>query len=252
MQAIRTATHPKGFQIHFDPEPHHYHVDGERLMSVTTVIQKWFPQFDAEAVAKKKAAREGGSYEAFMAEWSRKRDEAAGFGTKAHLMAELILQEKDERAADHLAESEREKTYLLAIKQSLARIALGYEIIESEKIVFSPHYKIAGTIDLLMRSKATGEYVVGDWKTNREIKYAAFRQEKGHGPCSRLANCNFSHYSLQTSAYAELLTSEGYLPSGKAVRGVLLHLHEKSDGRVGCDYIKTSDLAAEFRSILRT
>lgn len=250
--ALRTASHPKGLRIEFYPEPHHYIQGGERLTSVTTLIQKWFPQFDAEVVAKKKAAREGGSYEALLAEWSLKREEAANFGTKVHLMAEKILQEKDERAANHLAETEREKAYLAAIKEALVRVSRGYEFVESEKIIFSAVRKVAGTIDLLLRSKSTGEFVVGDWKTNRELKYAGFRQEMGLGPCRLLENCNFNHYSLQASAYGELLTSESYVPPAQGVRGVLLHLTETGGGRVVCDYVKTKNLTAETRMILAT
>ncbi|MGZ3723751.1 MAG: PD-(D/E)XK nuclease family protein [Bdellovibrionales bacterium] len=245
----RTASHPTGLQITFHPEPQDYLCNGEKLTSVTTLIHKWFPQFDAEAVAKKKAEREGGSYEALLVEWARKRDDASGFGTKVHLMVDTILQEKDDRAADQLAESAREKAYLTAIKEALVRIGRGYEFVESEKIIFSPGTKVAGTLDLLLRSKSTGEYVIGDWKTNREIKYTGYRQEMGSGPCERLANCNFNHYSLQASAYGALLTSEGYIPRVESVRGVLLHLTEKN-GTVVCDYVKTKNLTAESRLIL--
>lgn len=247
----RLATHPTGQHVEFHPEPHHYILDGEKLTSVTTLIQKWFPQFDAEAVAKKKAEREGGSYEALMLEWERKRVESANFGTKIHLMAETILKSADDRAADQLTEGPREKAYLAAVKEALARVGRGYEVVDCEKIVFSIANKVAGTIDLLLRSHSTGEFVIADWKTNREIKYSGFRQEMGHGPCQSLENCNFNHYSLQASAYAELLTSEGYVPpSSQGLRGVLLHLSEKPGGRVVCDYIKTKPLTAQARMIL--
>lgn len=246
---MRTAEHPRGWKIEFHPGEHHYISEGEKLTSVTTVIKRWFPQFDAEAVAKKKAAREGVAYEALLQEWERKRNDSANFGTKIHLMAELILGAQDSRAADHLAEDAREKMYLSKVNEVLTRIALGYEFIETEKIVFSAERKVAGTVDLLLRSRATGEYVVADWKTNREIKYQGFREETGHGLCASLQNCNFSHYSLQTSTYGHLLTSEGYLPDGTGVRGVLLHLTERN-GQVTCDYLKTKDLRAISEQIL--
>jgi hypothetical protein len=99
---------------------------------------------------------------------------------------------------------------------------------------------------LLLRSKSTGEYVIADWKTNREIKRSAFRDETGSGPFERLEDCNYNHYSLQASAYGALLTTEGYIPQVDSVRGVLLHLIERN-GRVVCDYVKTKDLSAESR-----
>ncbi len=245
----RTACHPSGSQIEFHPEPHDYLFNGEKLTSVTTLVKKWFPQFDAMAVAKRKAEREGGDHETLIAEWARKRTEAADFGTKVHLMVDRILTEKNDRAADDLASNAREKSYLAAIKESLIRIERGYEFVESEKIIFSPGMKVAGTLDLLLRSKSTGEYVIGDWKTNREIKYAGYRDEVGSGPCEQLANCNFIHYSLQASAYGVLLSDEGYIPPAESVRGVLMHLSEKN-GRVVCDYIKTKDLTSESRRVI--
>src|SRR4051812_31714315 len=96
----RRATHPMGHGIEFHAEAHNYLMGGEALTSVTTLIRRWFPQFDAEAVAKRKAEREGGSFEALVAEWARKRDEAATFGSRAHLMADLILQSGNSSAAD--------------------------------------------------------------------------------------------------------------------------------------------------------
>jgi ATP-dependent exoDNAse (exonuclease V) beta subunit len=246
---IRTAKHPSGVSIEFHPEPHLYVFDGNQFPSVTRLIHRWFPEFDAESVAKKKAEREGGSYEALVREWSRKRDEAASFGSKIHLMAETIILENDDRAADDLAQGEREVAYLNAVKEALRRIRLGYDILETEKIVFSPDLKVAGTVDLLLRSRSTGEYVIADWKTNREIKYSSFRQERGTGPCRSLENCNFNHYSLQISSYSHLLTRERYLPDVQTVRGVLLHLSERG-GNVTCGYIKTKQFEFESQSIL--
>jgi ATP-dependent exoDNAse (exonuclease V) beta subunit len=247
---VRTASHPTGSLIEFHPEPHHYILGQEKLTSVTTLIHRWFPQFDAEAVAKKKAEREGSSFEALLLEWEKKRDQSSAFGTKVHLMAETIIQTKDDRAADHLAQNDREKAYLATLKEVLLRIAKGYDFIESEKIIFSPTHKVAGTVDLLLRSKDTGEFVIADWKTNREIKFSGYRQEMGSGPCVHLQNCNFNHYSLQTSAYGELLVAEGYVDQAVPLRGVLLHLSEKSGGSVTCNYVKTKSLNAEAKMIL--
>lgn len=250
LQELRQALHPGGKLLEFHPGPHRYLLEGEELTSVTRMIHRWFPEFDAETIARRKAEREGIQFDALLAEWARKRDEAAAFGTKAHLMAEKIVAEKNSAAADHLAETAREKSYLSAIKEALTRIALGYDVVETEMIVFSPGKKVAGTIDLLLRNRTTGEYVVADWKTNKEMKYKGYGDEKGSGPCANLVHCNFNHYSLQISAYGHLLASESYLPLGANVRGVLLHLREAPGGRVVCDYVKSKDLKFEAAACL--
>lgn len=245
----RTAQHPSGLEIHFDPGPHKYLLDGEALTSVTTLIKQWFPVFDAEVAAKRKAEREGGNYLDLIAQWDKKRDEAAAFGSKTHLMAEMILRH-GETAADEIPTDARDKKYLAAVKEALRRIALAYDVIETEKIVFSPDLMVAGTIDLLLRHRETGEFVIADWKTNREIKFEGYKEEKGKGPCAHLAHCNFNHYSLQVSTYGELLSHEGYVDEGSQLRGVLLHLTEKPGGQVICDYIKTKDFRSEAVEIL--
>lgn len=246
---IRFADHPGGHKIEFHPEPHHYLLNGEKLDSVTSRIHKWFPQFDAQAVAQRKGEREGVEPSVLLALWERKRDEAAKFGSKVHSMAETILREGDERAADDMPLDDRERRYLATIKAVIARVTPSYEFIETEKIVFSPAAKVAGTVDILLKSKLTDEWIVGDWKTNREIKYQSYQEEKGFGPCNALENCNFIHYSLQTAAYGELLANEAYLPGQPSVRGVLFHLNE-TKGHVTCDFIKVKDLRLEAKAIL--
>ena len=249
LERLRRALHPRGHEIHFDPEPHAYLFGEETLTSVTTLIKGFFPQFDAPTIAARKAAREGVAVEEILARWDQRRDEASSFGSKVHLMAETIIQNGDHGAADHLAVSEREQNYLRALKAALVRIGKYYDFIDCEKIIFSPDRKIAGTIDLLLRNKASGAYVIADWKTNRELRMNAYRDEVGHGVCARLANCNFIHYSLQLSAYRELLTSEGYVADPSEVGSILIHI-KTAGGVVGCDFVRPRELHVEARDLI--
>ena len=250
VERIKRALHPGGREIHFDPDPHHYLLDGERLPSVTTLIKGSFPEFDANAAAARKAAREGLAVEEVLAAWAKRRDEASLFGTKIHSMAELMILKQDFAAADHMAESEREKNYLVALRAALIRIGKFYDFIECEKIVFSPELKIAGTIDLLLRNKQTGAYVVADWKTNREIKQQAYREEVGHGVCATLPNCNFIHYSLQLGAYRDILAVENYVDPAVELGAILIHL-QTGPGGVRCEFVRPRELLAEARQLIR-
>ena len=247
---IKRALHPGGREIHFDPDPHHYLLDGERLPSVTTLIKGSFPEFDAVAAAERKAAREGVEAAEVLKMWEKRRDEASRFGSKIHSMAELMILKQDHAAADHLAESEREKTYLVALRAALIRIGKFYDFVECEKIVFSPELKIAGTIDLLLRNKQTGAFVVADWKTNREIKQSAYREEVGHGVCGTLPNCNFIHYSLQLGAYRHILANEKYVDPGVELGAILIHLRTGPNG-VGCEFVRPRELVTEAGQLIR-
>jgi len=249
VERIKRALHPSGREIHFDPDPHHYLLDGERLPSVTTLIKASFPEFDARAAAERKAAREGAAVEEILKGWEQRRDDASFFGSKIHSMAELMILKQDHAAADHLAHSEREKNYLTALRAALIRIGKFYDFVECEKIVFSPELKIAGTIDLLLRNKQTGAYVVADWKTNREIKQNAYREEVGHGVCESLPNCNFIHYSLQLGAYRHILSRENYVDPGVELSSILIHLRTGGNGVV-CEFVRPRDLLPEAQRLI--
>ena len=63
-----------------------------------------------------------------------------------------------------------------------------------------------------------------DWKTNKEIKFKAFRGEKGFGPLDAIENCNFKHYSLQLCTYLNIVREEGYY-EGENFEGVgIMHI----------------------------
>jgi ATP-dependent exoDNAse (exonuclease V) beta subunit len=245
---MKTATHPSGQVLQFDPEPHRYSSSGIDFVSVTTLVKRQFPQFDAAAVATKKAARDGVTAQSLLDAWDKARDEAAAFGNRVHAMAENIIL-SGEAAADAMPGSAREAMYLAAIKLAILRLRKNFEIVSAEMMVFAPVHGVAGTIDLLLKSRATGAYVIGDWKTSKEIRHYGFRGETGHGRCAHLQNCNFIHYSLQLAVYREILVSQGYLPSGARVGSAIIHLSD--DGaRASFESIATKDLAREARNII--
>lgn len=68
---------------------------------------------------------------------------------------------------------------------------------------------LAGQIDLLI--KDGNNIIIGDWKTNKEIKTKGFfnnstrTSTKMKYPLNNLEECNFSHYQLQLSTYAWML-----------------------------------------------
>ena len=246
----KRAIHPSGTEILFQPDTHSYFVGETELISATSMIYAHFPLFDAQSIAAKKAKKDKTTAEALLVKWEEGRKEASALGNAVHLMAETILTKKDLNAADSLASSDRELKYLNALKHAIPKILRNYEVVELEKIVFSPQYLAAGTIDILLRNKKTGNLLVADWKTNKEIKFSSFRGERGHGPCSHLLNCNYIHYSLQLSLYKEILSQEGYYP-GTKIGCAIIHLDQQNDV-VLFKQIDPKDLGREARAILES
>jgi ATP-dependent exoDNAse (exonuclease V) beta subunit len=250
IEQVKRATHPSGKEIVFTAKDHTYFVDGVRYISATGLIHNFFPQFDSVLVANRKALREGVLAEDLLSAWAASGQEASELGTAVHAMAEKILLSKDLSAADEMAQGPRQQLFLAALKQAIPKILQNYDVVEMEKILFSPKYKVAGTIDLLLKNKKTGKLVVADWKTNKEIKHTAFQNQTGHGPCGSLPDCNFIQYSLQLALYRELLIQENYYPNTE-VGCVLIHLCQ-FDGKVTVRQIDPVDLQIEARAVLAT
>ena len=69
---------------------------------------------------------------------------------------------------------------------------------------------VAGQIDLLV--KKGNSIIIGDYKTNKKIDLKGFydsktkKTEKMKFPLNTLEECNYSHYNLQLSTYAYMIT----------------------------------------------
>jgi len=226
----KEGLHPSGAKIIFNSDRHEYKYGGDKLISVSTLVHSYFPKFNAEMIAQRKAKKDGVTPESLLNAWEKNRVESAAFGTLVHLMAETIINQQDIDAADSLVKTARDQDFLDAVKKTIVKMSANYEFVATEKIVFSPHFKVAGTIDLLLRNKKTGNYVVADWKTAKEIRTNAFGGETGYGPCSSVPNANFYHYSLQQAIYRKILMCEGYVLPTESVSCFLISIRDSDSG----------------------
>ena len=76
----------------------------------------------------------------------------------------------------------------------------------AEVIIYSKELAIAGTIDVLMMNKKSGEYVLIDWKTSKRIDKKSFNGKKGiRKESSNIDDSKYNHYALQLSLYRYIL-----------------------------------------------
>lgn len=201
---MKTVEH-NGHILTFNEEKHIYLLDGNIPMtSVTTLVKEQFNPFDEIAVSEKCAGKgkyKGLTPEEVRATWKEK----ANFGTLLHTFAEKRM--KNEEVED----TKPIENFIPILEFFIKELKKTYELVASEMIIFSPKHKISGTIDLLLKNKQTGEYLLADWKSNDQIKISNYFQ-KGKGGLGHLDDCNFNHYSLQLNIYSYLLESEGYFP----------------------------------------
>lgn len=215
--------HPnKNLKITFTEEDHSY-IDSYRkkYMSVTTLVNKAFPQFDVDGNAKRKAAKLGIDPEELKHQWEVNKIQSQINGTRCHEFAEHFLLEGTEF---HTAKDPNELIKFNNIKKLLTNIKIKWPIknIECEKVVFSPNLLLAGSIDVLFQLK-NNQYIIGDYKFLKEdLKETGFNNQTSHlFFMNNIQDCNLQHYNLQLKIYEILLKLEGYIPEDSKVSRVL-------------------------------
>jgi hypothetical protein len=121
------------------------------------------------------------------------------------------------------------------------------DVLAVEKIVFSPYLPrpIAGTVDLLARSRKDGSILILDWKTNKSIDRENRWKKFGLDPIRHVPDLNYWHYSLQLSLYQYLLAFGKYVPEGSKFKRAIIHLTE-----TGHDIIQLPDLTSEIKDMV--
>ena len=216
--------------INFNPAKHYYYSNFGDYVSVTTLIHKYTQYFDADAISKKVADKQGVSQDEIRALWDIKRDYACVKGTELHLYIEtFLLYGRKIQTYTHI-DYEIEQFHMFWDKNKDK-----YEVVHTELIVGTDDLKIAGMLDCLVRHKATGKYFIFDWKTNSEIK-TENKWQKLKSPLDKFDDCNMIHYNLQTSIYKTILEME--IPEIEVRGSCLIHFKSNAPYQViPCDYM---------------
>lgn len=245
MPGTSTSTNPSGIKITFEERTHKYwsKIGDKEIVytSGTTFVHKFVPFFDEDRISKIVAEKQGRTQQEILDEWHKKRDDACSFGTTVHETAEDVLLGRPFRNSPKDYKDEivfgKAKKFAQKFKDEL-------DILGVEQIVFDPYLKIAGTIDLLARSKKDGSILIIDWKTNDAIK----REndfEKMLYPIDHLDSCNFWHYALQLNLYQYLLTYGKYYPKDAKYKRILVHLNTSTE-----EVIQLPDLQSEIKDMM--
>lgn len=227
MPGSSKATHPKGYQIEFFEDTHKYisMIDGKEICytSGTQFIHDFFPPFDpGDEIAKRCALKEGLTVEAVKEKWAKAGREASALGTRVHECCEDI--ELGRKELRNKPQNPKEEMMFKNAVNMAKKFYSQLDILGVEKIVFSPDLRIAGTIDLLARSRKDGCYLLIDHKTNKSIDLEDKWNKFALKPIEHLHDINGTHYSLQLNLYEYLLKREGYVPKDAKFKRVLNHI----------------------------
>lgn len=248
--------HPRDKNIVFQEEGHLYTINGMsgHPISVTTLIHRFFPKFDADKVIDKMMNSRnwetskyyGMTKEEIKALWEKERDDATIKGTAMHRSIEDYINDEFQNLAklptcfeqdctvNGLAETlsklnftvsaslpnpstqTKEFEYFLRFWSDLKKGSPGFKPYRTEWLVYDEDKRLAGSIDFTMEGP-NGEIIIFDWKRSKEIKKENSYQ-KGFHCLKHLDDCNYNHYCLQLNIYRHILETR----YGKKVAGMFL------------------------------
>ncbi len=223
--------HPRDSRIKFYPKPHIYTIDDTPAPSASTIIAKFFPEFDSVYWAHRKAPELGMSPIEVELMWRQKGEAAANEGTFLHEQIEnFFLNQAYERTEEfHLFEN------FVAEHDHIKPFRTEWRIFDEE-------YHIAGTIDLI--SENGNGYEMYDWKRSKKV-ISPFNGELikdnqwqcGVGQLADIADTSYNRYCLQQSLYKYILEKNYGI---KVSRMFLVVLYPKYDNyyKVEVPYLK--------------
>jgi very-short-patch-repair endonuclease len=239
----RENAHSRDSRIKFYPEPHIYTIDNTPAPSASTIISKFFPEFDSYSAASRLNPNHnlyGLEIEEIVEIWNKKGKEAANKGTFLH-----------EQIENFYLEQEYQKTEEFHLFESFVNENNHIKPYRTEWRIFDEHHHIAGTIDLI--SKNGNGYEMYDWKRSKKVVNSfngepikSNQWQRGVGHLSEIDDTSYNRYCLQQSLYKYILEKNYGLTVSKMFLVVLYPEYDRHY-KVEVPYLKDK---AEY--ILRT
>ena len=208
-------------QINLNKDEHKYELKDKpdfEFISVTTFIDTFFEEFDAQRIAQKLVKSSikymGMKVEDVLQQWKN----SAIHGTKVHEEIEDYL------LKNLIYENITESKSLHAISWLNKYKMKSKFKVYTEVVIYSEELKIAGTIDLLLYDTINDYYCLMDWKTSKIIPTKSYKRKMGtHEATQNIEDTKFNHYALQLSLYRYLL--ETYY-NFKINENIIVHLKD--------------------------
>lgn len=212
-------SHPRDKRIEFYPEPHIYTIDKTPAPSASTVISKFFPEFDSYGKASSLSPSNplyGLPVEEIVQTWNSRGMEAANKGTFLHEQIEKYY------LGEHY-----EKTEEFHLFEQFVSDHKNIKPHRSEWRIFDEEHHIAGTIDLI--SKNGVGFDIYDWKRSKKVvdTYNGEPITKdtwgnvGVGQLKDIDDTSYNRYCLQQSLYRYILEKNYNLTISKMYLVVL-------------------------------
>ena len=208
-------------EIVFDEDAHTYYSRSARYSTVTQNVSRFFPKFNMKRISFEFAVNNNLNQNDVIKMWQTEGKESSEFGKLIHKYIERKLLNKSLMNPS----TEKEKKYFINIDIWLADFLKYFNVVGVERVVFSPKYEIAGTIDAIFQHKKTKQFLVIDWKTSKEIT----TENKWQNCLYDLKNFRASHFnkfSFQLNSYLYILKNEQYYQFKQKPKLAVIHITE--------------------------
>ena len=176
------------------------------FQSPTGIIGGLHEQFDTIPQAKKyvKKHKLPITWQQLVYGWEMLGDIASEEGTLLHAYGESLWN------GWGMPRPDLPKTkYVEAIYK---KITTKYILAKTELLVYSTKFRLAGQVDLLVKTPDSSKYIILDYKFLKEpLEKKSFynrftrKYKYMYGPFNKLMDCNFYHYSVQMEIYRYLM-----------------------------------------------
>lgn len=186
--------------VRFEESNHTYWHGDRQLTSVTTFLQKFYKEFDRDAIAVKVAQKRGLTVQQVFDEW----DYLAEMGTYKHALIERSLKGEHFMPDDVEDQCMLEQFWAICNTQNWQNMG----DLHAERLCYSLKHGIAGQSDLVILDHRHKQINVFDWKFMSTFRFSSFKGEMMFEPISHLQYTKLNKYFLQLSLYAYLLQQE--------------------------------------------
>jgi hypothetical protein len=190
--------------LKFVEDTHTYTVGDKKLPSVSHLIEQYSTPFNKD-ISKFVAIKRGISQAEVLAEWEAIAMTACLRGNKAHDFGENYLFDRTLKPTTPLEE---------AIVKFWDAFPDYIVPVGAEIKMYHKEFDFSGTMDIFLYNTRNDTYIIGDYKTNKDL----FKNHKGQkmlGSFSDVLDDPFNHYQVQLSFYQILIEQLGLKVSNR-------------------------------------
>ena len=221
-------------KLEFDEGKHLYTVNNNKInSSVSKIIKNFVKPFDSIGISMGVARKEGVSQKTILTRWKKMGKEACDKGTRIHVFGELYPFDRTLKPSDKYEE---------AVVKFWDDLPSHIVPVVMELRMYHKDYLFAGTGDILLYNTISGQYIIGDYKTNKDL-FKNFKGQKMLGLFDDLLDMPLNHYQLQLSFYQILFEQIGLKVESRKIVWL------KPDGTY--DMYDTEDYTVELKEYLK-